>query len=103
MVTKTSALELGPKGIRVNSVNPGAVQTQFSRSRNWTPAQMDSYYPEVASKMPLGRLGTPQDMANLASFLLSDDARNITGSLYVSDSGNLLVGVEVNKSTMPKN
>ena len=102
MVTKTSALELGPKGIRVNSINPGPVVTNFSRSRNWTSQQIDEYYPALAQLMPLKRVGTSEDIANLASFLVSKDSVNITGSVIVSDSGNLLVGFGANKSIFPK-
>ncbi|KAJ6217240.1 hypothetical protein RDWZM_008397 [Blomia tropicalis] len=90
MVTKTSALELGPKGIRVNSVNPGPVVTDFLRSRNVDKEGRDRFYEEAEPNSLMKRIGRPEDIANLVSFLVSDDAMNITGSIMVSDSGTLI-------------
>jgi len=87
MVTKTSALELGPKGIRVNSVNPGPVETAFPRGLGFNQDKTSKFWSVLADQSPIGRIGQPEDIANLVSFLASDDARNITGSIYVSDSG----------------
>ena len=91
MVTKTAALELGPKGIRVNSINPGPVVTAIFRSMNFDQAAQDSMFQQMTKQSLMGYIGQPVDIANLASFLASDeDARNITGSILVSDSGSLL-------------
>ena len=91
MVTKTSALELGRKGIRVNSINPGLIETEFLRSLDMNNMK-DAIFQQYKEKSLLGRNGQPEDIANLTSFLASNDARNITGSIYVSDTGGLLKG-----------
>jgi NAD(P)-dependent dehydrogenase (short-subunit alcohol dehydrogenase family) len=90
MVTKTAALELGPKQIRVNSINPGPVMTSIGRAMGVAQEQFDKMFEQLKPKMLMQRVGVPDDIANLASFLASDDARNITGSIFVSDSGALL-------------
>jgi len=90
MVTKTAALELGPKGIRVNSINPGPVNTGFLRSRNVAKEDRDRFYETAEQTSLMHYIGTSEDIANLASFLTSSDARNITGSIMVSDSGALI-------------
>jgi len=100
MVTKTSALELGPKGIRVNSLNPGPVVTPFGRSRGWTQEYMDTFYPTLEKQSLLQYIGRPVDIANLASFLASDDARNINGAIYVSDSGMIIYPPKINPQTL---
>ncbi|KAJ6217194.1 hypothetical protein RDWZM_008351 [Blomia tropicalis] len=90
MITKTSAKELGPKGIRVNSINPGPVVTGFGRSLG---VENDKYYEfleQFERETLMKRIGKPEDIANLASFLASDEAINITGSLMVSDNGTLV-------------
>ena len=72
-LTKALAKELGPSGIRVNSVSPGCIQTRM----------MDSYTEEdkaaLIEETPLGRLGTPEDVANAVVFLASEKASFITG------------------------
>lgn len=86
-VAKTMALELAPFQIRVNSLSPASIDTPMLREKF---AQQDD--PEKALKNniarhPLGRLGTPQDVANLALFMCSDEASWITGSDYRIDGG----------------
>jgi len=90
MATRTAALELGPKGIRVNSINPGPVNTGFLRSRNIPAENREQFYKNRIETSLLGRIGTAEDIANLASFLASQDARNITGSIYLNDSGEFI-------------
>ncbi|XP_017488444.1 PREDICTED: uncharacterized oxidoreductase MexAM1_META1p0182-like [Rhagoletis zephyria] len=89
MCTRCSASELGVKGIRVNSINPGPIWTDFGRS-----VGNDRFFHDlehiVKAKSPLGRIGDPEEIANLASFLASDLAANITGSIFVSDGGMLV-------------
>ncbi|CAG2116452.1 unnamed protein product, partial [Medioppia subpectinata] len=86
MLTKILALELGPKGIRVNTINPGTIQNRDTL----TPVEKLS-----AKYTPLGRVGQPLDIARAVAFLASTDAHFITGANVVVDGGfvyNLGVG-----------
>src|SRR5262249_16529740 len=81
-VTKSLAKELGPRKIRVNSINPGMVETE---GLHITGISGSDFRKEVESQTPLGRIGQPQDIAPAAVFLASADSAWITGeTLYVS-------------------
>jgi 3-oxoacyl-[acyl-carrier protein] reductase len=84
-LTRQLALELAPS-TRVNAIAPAVVKTSFAR------ALYDGREQEVASEYPLQRLGTPDDTAKLAAFLLSDDASWITGETVVIDGGITATG-----------
>ena len=77
------ANELSPK-VRVNAIAPGLVKTDFARAL-WEPAEE-----AVAKRMPLRRLGVPEDIANVALFLTSDAASWITGQTIVVDGGAMI-------------
>ena len=86
---KGAALELAPQGIRINSINPGLVPTNILNLANGIAGE--EYHKEVMlEKYPLKRLGTPEDIANGAIYLLSDAASWITGINLVIDGGYLL-------------
>ncbi len=86
-MTKTAALELGPAGIRVNSIHPGGVDTPMLH-----PEGMPSFdLSQVFQSVPLKRIATPDDIAELALFLASDRSSYCTGSEFVIDGG-LLAG-----------
>ena len=74
-ITRTLATELGPRKIRVNAVNPGPVKTEGS---SVLPAEM---FTTMLSRIPVGRIGEPHDIADVVTFLVSDEARLVNGSL----------------------
>jgi len=83
MVTRTMALELAPKGVRINTVAPGMIAT---------PMTVDTLHDTQAAeqaeaKIPMGRAGEQQEIANLALFLASDEASYVTGASFVADGG----------------
>jgi NAD(P)-dependent dehydrogenase (short-subunit alcohol dehydrogenase family) len=80
--TRQSAVELAPDGIRVNAVVPGAVPTPGARE-----IVDDAGYEYRRQRTPLGRLGTPEDIAGGVAFLASGDAGFMTGQLLVLDGG----------------
>jgi len=84
MLTVSSARELSEFGIRVNAVAPGTVDTDFMRSLISDPSILAS---QAEDLIPLGRLGSPSDVAAAVDFLSSDDASYITGHILVVDGG----------------
>jgi 3-oxoacyl-[acyl-carrier protein] reductase len=84
-VTRTLAAELGPRKIRVNSINPGMVETEGVHAAGF--AESD-FRRQVESQTPLGRIGQPDDIAPAAAFLASDDASWITGQTLHISGGN---------------
>jgi NAD(P)-dependent dehydrogenase (short-subunit alcohol dehydrogenase family) len=81
--------EWAASGIRVNALTPGPIDTPMTR-RAWQ-RRSPQEQAEFVARIPLGRLGTPDDVASLAAFLLAEDARWITGSVFSLDGG-LAVG-----------
>jgi 3-oxoacyl-[acyl-carrier protein] reductase len=84
-LTRSAALELGPSNVNVNAVAPGYIRT--TRLTNGVPAEVLDRARETAA---LGRLGDPQDVANVVLFLCSEYARHITGAVIPVDGGHLL-------------
>ena len=80
-MVKSLAKEVGPRGIRVNAVAPGYIATDM------TAALSDDQREQVRTATPLGRLGTPEDVAGVVAFLCSPDAAFITGSVIRIDGG----------------
>jgi len=84
-LTKTAAIELGPLGIRVNSLIPGAVRTVMTERPGWT----DEQYDEAYGMYPLGRMGRADEISSVAVFLASDQSSFCTGGDFVADGGIL--------------
>ncbi len=89
MMTQSYALELGSKGVRVNAIAPGLIQTALSE-HYWKDEEQRR---GVLSKQPIQRLGQPSDIAEVALLLASDKGSYITGQTFVLDGGFLLPGL----------
>ncbi|MDP9008970.1 MAG: SDR family oxidoreductase [Pseudomonadota bacterium] len=85
-LARNLALELGPKGIRVNAIAPGLVKTDFAKALWSNPTILQS----VEQRAPLRRIGQPVDIAGVAVFLASQAASFVTGQLIVADGGSTL-------------
>jgi glucose 1-dehydrogenase len=83
MLMRDLAVELGPKKITINNIAPGAILTPINKKLEDNKALLD----RLLQNIPLGRIGTVEDVAALAAFLVSDEASYITGSTYVIDGG----------------
>jgi meso-butanediol dehydrogenase/(S,S)-butanediol dehydrogenase/diacetyl reductase len=85
-LVRTAALDLAPRGIRINAVAPGLIRTRMTTGVTENPAHAAAYLQTI----PLARFGEPADVAAAAGFLASDDADWITGALLVVDGGQTL-------------
>ena len=89
-LTRCAALELAAKGIRVNEVNPGVVVTELHRSGGMNDEAYAAFLEHSKTTHPLGRVGQPQEVADLIYFLASDHAGWITGATVSIDGGRAL-------------
>ena len=93
MFTKTLATEVGPAGIRVNALAPGATMTRFSTWRlydddgNLDQEAHDAFVAQMKAMSPLGLVGEAEDQAHLILYLASDAAKFTTGSIIRSNGG----------------
>jgi glucose 1-dehydrogenase len=83
MLMRDLAVELGPLGITINNVAPGAIATPINKSLLEDKPKLNA----LLNNIPLGRMGTPEDVAGMVAFLVSDDASYVTGSTFVIDGG----------------
>jgi len=92
-INKTVALELAPKGIRVNAICPGVINTRMMRSLEslLSPGAPDAYVTQMKNVTPNGRYGEPEDIARTTVFLCSDLASHIIGQRIVVDGGMLAI------------
>ena len=88
MLMRTLAVELAPHDITVNNIAPGAIETPMDAPLEQNPDEMK----ELLSEIPLGRMGKPEEVANLALFLASDDSSYVTGSTLFVDGGMIRQG-----------
>jgi glucose 1-dehydrogenase len=82
-ISRTLAMEVAKKGIRVNNIAPGLIDTPMTESETQDPGQVRKF----SDYIPLGRAGRPTEVAHVAVFLASDDASYVTGSSYFVDGG----------------
>jgi glucose 1-dehydrogenase len=85
MLTRNLALELGPHGITINNVAPGAIETPINTKLLNDPAKLQA----LLQNIPLGRLGKPADVSALVAFLASDESAYVTGTTFFVDGGLL--------------
>ncbi len=83
MLMRTLAVELAPHDITVNNIAPGAIDTPMDAPLKENPDEMK----QLLSEIPMGRMGKPEEVANLALFLASDDSSYVTGSTLFVDGG----------------
>jgi 3-oxoacyl-[acyl-carrier protein] reductase len=83
-ITRVLAKELGPKKIRVNAVNPGITLTEGVKAAGFEGSE---FVNDEVAKTPLGRIGQPDDIADVVTFIASDEARWVTGSLLQAGGG----------------
>lgn len=88
-LTKSLSYELGSKGIRVNAIAPGTVNTPLvQQDLNKLPqSELCNYYESLPTSYPLGRMGEPDDLGGIAVYLASDEAKWVTGSIISVDGG----------------
>ena len=86
-LTRCAALELAPKGIRVNAVNPGVVVTNLHKRGGMSDEDYEKFLANAKNTHPLGRPGDPEEVAELIYFLASEKASWITGATYEIDGG----------------
>lgn len=85
-LTKSAALQLANKGIRVNCIVPSAIYPT-GMSSHWTPEKLE----RIRKGIPFGRLSTPEEIANIIYFFLSDDSQLITGQILDVNGGELII------------
>ncbi len=89
-LTRAAALELGPKGVRVNAVNPGLIQTNLHKRGGMDMEAYKKFLEHSKTTHPLGRVGQPQEAADLIAFLASEQAGWLTGLTCSIDGGRQL-------------
>ena len=88
---RTLAAELSPRGIRVNVVSPGLIETPFWSKVGLSQDEVDEFAAQVVQQTPLGRPGKPQEIAATVAFLASGEASYFTGADLVADGGMIQV------------
>jgi len=89
-LTRCLSLEMAPHGVRVNALNPGVVVTELHRAGGMSEADYASFLERGKTTHPIGRVGRPEDVAEMALFLTSDRASWITGGTFSVDGGRAL-------------
>ena len=85
--TRCWALELVKDGVRVNCISPGAIETNIWNATDLSEEEAKKHKESMEKVIPMGRFGTPEEVANVALFLVSNEASYVTGSIYAVDGG----------------
>jgi NAD(P)-dependent dehydrogenase (short-subunit alcohol dehydrogenase family) len=93
MLVQSAAIELAPKKVRVNAINPGVVVTELHTTAGLDAPQYAAFLERSKSTHPLGRPGNADEIAALVAFLVSDEASWITGELASIDGGRALTSL----------
>lgn len=93
MLTQSAAIELAPRRVRVNAINPGVVVTNLHKNAGLDDQKYAAFLERSRQTHPLGRPGTADEVASLAVFLISDEAAWITGGLHSIDGGRALTSL----------
>ena len=86
-MTRCTALELAPKGIRVNSVNPGVIETDIFHRSGMSEEEIVEYFKKCKTTHPIGRIGSPIEVAKCIAFLASPDSSFVIGQTLAVDGG----------------
>jgi NAD(P)-dependent dehydrogenase (short-subunit alcohol dehydrogenase family) len=88
-ITRSAAVEWASKGIRINSVNPGPIASRMMESleEGFQPGKAAAMRAQFSTMIPIGRYGTPEEVATMVAYLASDDARYLTGAVFPIDGG----------------
>ncbi len=89
-LTRSAALELAEKKIRINAINPGVVETMLHKNSGMDNSKYDQFKEHSKTTHPIGRIGNPEEVADLIVFLASENASWITGVTYSIDGGRQL-------------
>ena len=86
-LARTFSAELAPRGIRVNALSPGPIETPIFDKMGLPAEQVEAFGEEISTQIPLGRFGAPEEMAKAALFLASSDSSYVVGAELVADGG----------------
>ena len=89
-LTRSWASDLAQRSVRVDSIAPGPIETNFFEGMDMPDEQVEEFSEQIKDQVPLGRFGKAEESAAVALFLLSSDASYVTGSQYVVDGGMVL-------------
>jgi NAD(P)-dependent dehydrogenase (short-subunit alcohol dehydrogenase family) len=90
-LTRSMAVEYGKKGVRVNCICPAGIETEMVKASSTNDPNFDAKY--FFSRAPLGRLGTPEEVANVAVFLASDESSYVNGAILRADGGTTVTPI----------